>query len=262
MSQHSVTKIHRRFKGYNKDLRDIWESYCLVDYYMGTVHDLVKAGNIPPLPMQRLNGRSISLDQKNTFGGISHLTRKANPRRTLIAAVSLFEHYLGFLTKTVFQDFPGKLTNAGPTAEKEQENLLKLIVTCSDRAEIIERIVEEKVRGIFYGKPSDFFLKDKAKLEFGDIFKSQLASEVEKYEEVTARRNAIIHNDGCIDRKYLREVKNSTLTLGQVVPLEPTYLRESIKLLQTLSAKATEAVVVYVYRGAPQGVLSRVLAQI
>jgi hypothetical protein len=262
MAAHSITKIHTRFKGYNKELRDIWESYCLVDFYMANIHDLLKSKNVPPLTFTNLSGKNKTLSDLDTFGAISYLTRKANPQRTLITAVSHFEHYLGFLTKTVYHDYPKKLISNNLTTEKEEQNLIRLIVDSVDRDEIIERIVEEKVRGIFYGKPSDFFLKDKAKLELGSHFRDNYSKEIEKYEEITARRNAIIHNQGRVDRKYIREVKNNSLILGQIITLDANYLRESIDLLRNISAQATKCIIENIYKGNVQGVLARTLSSL
>lgn len=103
---------------------------------------------------------------------------------------------------------------------------------------MLERVIEEKVRSLFYGAPSDFFVKDKAKLGFGDHFSKHFAGAIAQYAEITARRNVLIHNDGRVDRKYLREVPGIALTLGQKVDVDAEYLRSTLTTLRGLCAHA------------------------
>lgn len=259
MPTHAIQTIHRSFKTYEKEIRDIWESYCVVTFYMPKVHDLVKSGELPPLTLTDLGDNTRVRNEKDTYGAIHHMRVKAYPRRTLVEAVSAFEEFLSFLVQTVYSDHPGKLINNNPPSEKEEQKLLELVINSADRDEILEKIIEEKVRGIFYGKPSDFFLKSKVKLDFGDYFSSNCTTQIEQYEEITARRNLVIHNGGRVDRKYLREVKGSALKLGQVATLNPEYLANSLSLLRSLAAVAAAVVVVRVYSGDIRGILSRVI---
>ena len=57
---------------------------------------------------------------------------------------------------------------------------------------MIDAIIEEKVRSIFYGNPVEIFTKDKCKLEIGDIFVREYPDSMVYYAEITGRRNAII----------------------------------------------------------------------
>ncbi len=63
------------------------------------------------------------------------------------------------------------------------------------------------------------------------------ASELEIYAEITARRNVIVHNLGKIDHKYIREVNNPTLKVGDIVRIDRDYL---LKALQTINKLAQE----------------------
>lgn len=143
----------------------------------------------------------------------------------------------------------------GPASDKEEIKLINLIVDCVDKQEIIERIVEEKVRSILYGNPVDFFIKPKTKLRFQKYFETKCQSQLAQYAEITARRNVIAHNNGRVDRKYLREVPHTTLTLNQAVSLNEAYLSESISLLLCLAARATELVLVGHYGAIANGKL-------
>jgi hypothetical protein len=205
--------------------------------------------------MTTLYGGSKTMCAKDTFGAIDHLRRKSEPRTILLEAVAYFEDYLGWLTEKVLLDDPKLLKSDAPTADKEETKLISLIVDSFDKTEIIERIVEEKVRGIFYGNPVDFFIKPKTKLRFQKYFQSKCQTQLAQYAEITARRNVIAHNNGRVDRKYLREVENPQFTLNQAVPLSSAYLRETIGLLLCLAARATELVLIGHYSSRAGGKL-------
>lgn len=256
----SVAKIHTRFKNFDKEMRDIWESYCLVEMLTEEGHRLLKAGDISPLTMTSLNGGTKTLSKKDTYGAINHLRIKSEPRTILLEAVSYFEDYLGWLTETVLTDDPSLLKSEAPVAEREEVKLINLILDSKDKNEILERIIEEKIRGIFYGSPVDFFLKPKTKLRFQKHFETKCQAQLEQYAEITARRNVIAHNNGRIDRKYLREVKTPAFTLNQAVSITADYLRESILLLLCLAARATELVLIGHYSTTAKGRLAERLS--
>jgi len=255
----SNVRIHTRFKGYEKSMRDVWETYNLVSHYMNLSHKAIKGGKIGGLPLPTLWGSRVKVKSvDNTYGAISHLSRKSNPRRALCDAVSTFEVYLSDITTTVFEDYPGKLLGQDNSrSEDGYQKLLKYIVESQDKTEIIERIVEERVRGIFYGKPSSYFTNEK--LEFGDYFIRNYKNDLELYEEVTARRNLLVHNGGKVDRKYLRETKGSGFKLRQVVPVDADYLRRSIVLLLGLSAEATGVILKKIYKSDVRGTVAKLV---
>jgi hypothetical protein len=254
----SVPKIHTRFKNFDKEMRDIWESYNLVEMLAKEGHRLLKSGQVAPLTMQTLFGNGSnkkSLSLKDTYGAIDRLRKKAEPRTILLEAVAYFEDYLGWLTETVLLDDPALLKSEAPASEKEELKLINLIVDSDDKKEILERIIEEKIRGIFYGNPVDFFIKPKTKLRFQKYFETKCDTQLKQYAEITARRNVIAHNNGRVDRKYLREVPGTALKANQVVSLTEDYLRESIGLLICLAARATELVLIGHYRATANGKL-------
>jgi hypothetical protein len=258
----SVPKIHVRFKQFDKDMRDAWESFCLVRELAVEAHNSLKAKTIDPPHLEQLSGKQKKLSRLDTFGAISHLKDKAQPRTTLLEVVACFEDYLSWLVETVLIDFPYLLKGNAPQAEKEGQKLLDLIVDCTDRAEMLEHLIEEKVRGIFYGNPIDVLTKTKAKVNFGTYFAQKCAVQLRQYSEIVARRNAIAHNNGRVDRKYLREVSGTTLKLGQVVPLPSSYLRDSIVLLRCLAGRATELILFNHYsKTKPTGKLAERLGQ-
>jgi len=251
----SIAKIHTRFKNFDKEMRDIWESYNLVELLAQEGHRFLKAGSMRPLEIPGLYGGTKTLPLKDTFGAIDHLRKKSKPRSILLEAVAHFEDYLGWLTKTVLVDDTSLLKSDSPASDKEETKIINLIVESADRGEIIERLVEEKVRGIFYGNPVDFFTRPKTKLRFQKYFETKCENQLALYAEITARRNVVAHNNGRVDRKYMREVKNSGFKLDQTVSLSDAYLKESIALLLCLAARATELVLIGHYSSKANGKL-------
>jgi hypothetical protein len=248
--------ISKRFKTYDKTIRDIWEAYHFHSFYLPVLHDLIKKENVPALELPALGGPKVHVQKRNnTLGAISHILAKVSPQRSLIVAVSQSEAFLQYLAVRVFRDFPGRLLGGGDTDQRAREmKLLEVMVKSASRAEMLDKVIEERVRGIFYGAPSDFFLKDKAKLGFGDHFSTNCPDAVNKFVELCARRNVLIHNDGKVDRKYLREAPGSTFKLHETISVDEPYLREALLTLRGLCAAAGVLVCERVYSDAvPSG---------
>jgi len=260
---HSISRIHTRYKNFQKEQRDIWESFCVVDFYCPKIKDLVKKGTLPTLEVDRVWSESSRvLDKDDTYGVLSSLTVKGNYRRTLLEAVLHFEDYMSDLIADVYLDIPAKLLSES-SSENDQERtgyqkLVRIILDSQDRDEVIDRIVEEKVRGIFYGNPVDVFLKDRARLEFGTFFKDHHKADLDMFKKVVAARNLIAHNNGRIDRKYIREA-DASATLGRAVVVNREFLKNALYVLSLLAAHATRLVVENIYKGKPAGSLGKAL---
>jgi hypothetical protein len=264
-SAHSITKIHVRYKTFQKTQRDVWESFCIIDFYCPKIKDSIKSGRLPPLEIDRIWGASSrTLDKNSTYGALSALTSKGNYRRTLLEAVLTFEDYMSDLISGVYLDYPMKLLSETNTDNDEnkagQQKIVKLILDSKDREEMIDRLVEEKVRGIFYGNPVDVFLKDRAKMEFGNYFKDHHNVDVKNFKKIVAARNLVAHNNGIIDRKYLREA-DASATLGRTIVIDRQFLKDSLYVLSILAAQATRLVIENIYKHVPGGTLGRGLKQ-
>jgi hypothetical protein len=136
-----------------------------------------------------------------------------------------------------------------------QAKIISVILDSKDKAEMIRKLVEDRIRGIFYGNPADFFLKDRARLDFKDFFEKNFKAQIDQYKEVLARRNVVIHNGGAVDRKYLDESNSTTFRIGQIVSISSEYLRRSIALMEGLGSASTAFIVKNTYNQTPQGEL-------
>ncbi|WP_149982690.1 hypothetical protein [Pseudoalteromonas rhizosphaerae] len=257
----SIPKIHVRYKRFQKEQRDIWESFCLIDFYSPKIKEAVKEDVFPQLTFDRIwNDSNKVVKKDDIYGALHSLSIKGNYRRTLLEAVLTFEDYITDLIQSVYLDIPGKLSSVNDDGSNTSgyQKLLKLVLNSTDKQEIIDKLVEEKIRSIFYGNPLDVFEKDKAKLEFGNYFKDNHANELKIYKKVVAMRNIVAHNNGRIDRKYIREA-DSDAELGRKVTIEREFLKEAIYVLSKFAAHATRLVVENVYKESISGKLGQAI---
>ena len=213
-------KLHTRFKIFDKEMRDIWESYELIQYLTEAQHDLIKetqrnAPGTHVFTRSNLYGDTKQVSAQDAYGALSHLHRKLNPRHALVDAVAAFEEFVGSVMETVLSNKPDLLKNESSTSDKEEIKLVNWILESSTKQEILDRVIEERIRSLFYGNPVEVLTKPKSKLRVCDYFSQpQCAPHISRFAEIIARRNVIAHNDGHVDRKYLREVSNTPFLLG------------------------------------------------
>lgn len=235
--------IQSRFISYRRDLINIWRDYLFTQFLVVRYRKEVSNDKTMTLEIENHNNNGIkSFRSKDIDGICNRITKGTNARRTLISSVSLTENFLQDLAQTIYKTYPERV-NSKDTVEAigQQIKLMQIIFDSQDKNEMFDKIIEEKLRGIFYGNPIDFFEKDKAKLGFENTFKEMYPKAMMKYAEVLNRRNINIHNEGKVDRKYIRETKSS-LKLGSKPPIEKEYLRSSIMLMLGLSSTSTKIV--------------------
>lgn len=255
----SVPKIHVRYKRFDKEQRDIWESFCLIDFYMPKIKDAVKDDIFPQLSFDRIyDGTNKTVKKVDIYGALQSLSVKGNYRRTLLEAVLTFEDYITDLIQIVYLDIPtilssGQNNNSNSTG---YQKLLKLVLTSEDKQEIVDKLVEERIRSIFYGNPLDVFEKDKANLGLGTYFKDNHSQELKTYRKIIAVRNIIAHNNGKIDRKFIKEV-DLNLELGKKFIIDREFLKEAISTLLLFATQTTRLVVENIYNESINGRLAR-----
>ena len=237
---YGVSEINKKYIDYYTQIFEVYEDFLFVEYYYPEIHKLLKKGGLDQMEFESITSEYSAPFKKNLLYGIIDRTlKKVNPSRSLFDAVSLTENYFQDLTHRIYRDHSYKLAGGDETPE-QKEKLIKIIIDSDEKEEMISKIAEEKIRGIFYGKPSDFFTKDKAKIGINKNFETVYNLAIDDYQEIIARRNIYTHNNGKVDRKYLREVKNSTYALGQKPKIDKAYIKKSIHLLQGLASVVTK----------------------
>lgn len=261
----SLIQIAHRFRSFSCEIKANWETYCVAQFYMPRLHNLIKTDKTEPLVLKSLTsaGEGRKFNKSTTYGTLSRVKNKSVPRQVFIDSIVSFEDYFTDLMYRVYSDYPEKLLSKDPVETPTKETkLIDIIVKSATKQEMLDAIIEEKTRSIFYGNMVDIFLKDKAKLSFGDFFLNNHADLIDDFRELIGRRNIIIHSQGVVDRKYLRENSKSTLMLGKTAPLEESYIRRSLCILRVLAASAAKLVVENIYREKAKGEIAEISGKI
>lgn len=245
----SVKKIHEVFRAFRGDMNNSWEEFAYLE-------DMIRNSEKREYELLSLHSDITKTKRIKDAGGMQNrFLSGGNTKKHFIDSIGLFENYISWLAQFVYREYPGKMRGCG----MDEKKLFEVILLQESKQEIIDYIAEEKVRSVFYGKPSDIFLKDKLNIEIGNVFKENYQKEINLYEELTGRRNAIIHNLGYVDKKYLRENPSSKYKEGNKIIISADYLRGTIALLEGIAAKVTECVLLNIYKGDIQGKLSKSL---
>lgn len=242
-------QIHYLFDEYRRKIKNIWEEYLLLHFSLTELKKSHKNQSIGNNFKRELLLENVMLDYKDIdiHKFIENLRTNKLNYKTLIEAVSLTETFFQDLTVLVYRDFPIKVAHNNPDSPQSELKLTQLIVNSADKNEMIEALIEEKVRSIFYGKPTDFFTKDKAKIGFANFFQSNYEGAINEFNEITARRNIFIHNDGKVDSKYIREVKNPQYSKDQKPKIDKAYIKHTVIVLRGLAALSTKLVFQNIY---------------
>src|SRR5262245_42510002 len=105
----SPIQIGFKFKAYDKTIRDIWEAFQFMKFYLPLVQEEIRASRMADFQMEDLGGSlRRSKSKKDTYGVISHVLAHVSPHRSLIAAVSQTEAFLQYLATRVLKDYPRK----------------------------------------------------------------------------------------------------------------------------------------------------------
>lgn len=228
------SRVHILFKQYNCNMRNIWEEFCYIK-------EVVNCSNITSYKMQSLTDKNYVTKDKKDIGGFQNRVRESsNYRSHIIDCVCLFEYYISDLVKIVYSLHPEILMRGG----FENEKILELIIKFDTREKVIDYLIEEKVRSIFYKNPADILFKDKCHLNLKKTFEDSKYKEIEElFSELIALRNIIIHNQGRVDKKYIKETTQQNMKINKKAKIDDDYVRGSIALLIGLGAKITETVI-------------------
>lgn len=236
-------RIQSDFVQCRRSLINIWRDYDFIQHTVSDFKNKVMSKSISSLRIRNHNDNGYKEFHAKDINGIcDRLLFSTNSRKALINAVSITENYLQSLAETVYKTYTEKIGSKDSVEViGQQVKLMQVIMESTSKEEIIDKLIEEKIRGIFYGNPIDFFEKDKGKLGFGTTFKDTYPKAIIHYAEVINRRNINIHNQGMVDRKYIRET-GSSLKLGTKPRIDADYLKSAILLMIGMAGLATQLV--------------------
>jgi hypothetical protein len=161
-------------------------------------------------------------------------------QQAIIAAVALTEDYLQTTLRTVLRWFPQKLKQ-NVTGDKIDRSIsLDMVLAAANKKQLLSRLINKQLQGIFYGAPSRYFeyIENVLTLELPQDLKSQFI-------EIKATRDAIVHNSGMVNETYLEKTgKFARAANREKLPVDASYFVSAIacqkKLVVTLYKKALE----------------------
>jgi len=120
--------------------------------------------------------------------------------------------------------------------EQRDANLLEIILDSQDREEILERVAWGRIQSIGYGSLTRVLTKDSLRLRLGGHFDHSHDDVLATLGEASARRNIWVHNDGKVDRRYLKLIGAGGLRLGMRATISDAYLIAALTAIRTLGA--------------------------
>ena len=234
-------------------MRNIWEEFNYLE-------SSIKNSEINEFKLKSLFVEQLRQKKQKHAGGMrTRFLNGNNAKNHFIDSISLFEVYISNLATKIYKIFPEKIVDDNTVSD--EKILIKIILDYETKEEILNHFIEKKVRNIFYGNPVDILTKDKCKFQLNNIFidENKYKKVTKFYKEMIATRNIIIHNQGRVDNKYLKEVTETDYKLKQKIIITDTYLRGSISILLGIAAKITESVIEQIFNSNTKGKLYRVI---
>jgi hypothetical protein len=150
--------------------------------------------------------------------------------QAIIAAVALTEAYLQRTLKTVLRWFPQKLKQNISGERTDKTVSLDVILSSKNRNQIVSKIINKQLQGIFYGAPSRYFEYIEAVLSI-----ELPATLKEKFIEIKATRDLIVHNSGKVNETYLEKAgKLARGENGEKLPMDAVYFAGTVANLKKL----------------------------
>ena len=148
----------------------------------------------------------------------------------LTVIVSKFESYLFLCLSSVFKKYPQKLTIKVQEIKITSDIDINIILSTSEYTSIIDKIIENRISSISYGTPKQYW-KYFLTITGFEIDETM----INKYIELKATRDLIIHNNSIVNNLYIEKSGNEARTRSGRIPINYEYFEQSIGLLKKLS---------------------------
>jgi len=136
-------------------------------------------------------------------------------RSALVMLTSYFDYFLCDLIRCYYKIYPESLS------DKDLSLSVIELRSCADIEEAVELILNKKIENILYGglENEKLFMKNYLKVELReDLINWDVIN------EAIERRNISVHNDGIVNRRYLKRVKRRSM------PEAAAVVKEGVKL--------------------------------
>ena len=174
------------------------------------------------------NAYAYSKLTKELKGEYQKLDSIANQKRILyngsfMLLITYYEHLIASLFKKDFSDHPERIHLDSKSVT------YKIMMECNDLEAIKERLVENEVMEMMYKSHDEWmkFFTDKVKIDIPVI-----KINGNELKEIIARRNLLVHNNGCVNSIYLSITGKKDVQLGDVLTVGKVYLNNAIDLIE------------------------------
>ena len=173
---------------------------------------------------------ALSRDRVEIMRLLSNAFISGIHEQAIIAAVALTEAYLQRTLKIVLRWFPQKLKQNVSGERTDRTVSLDVILFSKDKNQILSKIINKQLQGIFYGAPSRYFEYIEAVLSI------KLPPNLkDEFIEIKATRDSIVHNGGKVNDTYSEKAgKLARAENGERLPMDAVYFSATIANLKKL----------------------------
>jgi len=150
--------------------------------------------------------------------------------QAIIAAVALTEDYLQTTLRIVLRWFPQKLKQNIVGDQVGRNVSLDMVLAAKSKKQLVSRLIDKQLQGIFYGAPSRYFEYIETILNVG------LPSDLkDQFAEIKATRDVIVHNSGRVNEIYLQKAGQLARAANrEQLPVTTDYFTSTIACLKKL----------------------------
>jgi hypothetical protein len=145
-------------------------------------------------------------------------------KSSIVSAVAITENYLAEMLGLVLRAFPDKLKGHDKKIE------LELVLNSNNLDNLFLEIIDRQIHSVFFAGPEKYFqyVENTLSIKIPESSK-------ERYAEVKATRDLIVHNEGVINATYIRKAgKLARGKVGDTIPVDEMYFDPAIRTMKKL----------------------------
>jgi hypothetical protein len=222
----------------NRTIRSLNNTYVLTSLIEKSLRDLQRnllPGKKQPeseyvVPSSNGEKTVLSRDSTEISSVLENAYLSGIHEQAIIVVVALAEDYLQTTLRTVLRWFPQKLAQnvAGENMVKTVN--LDVILEAENKDQLLSRLINKQMQGIFYGAPTRYFeyIEAVLSIKLPDDLKKQFV-------EIKATRDVIVHNSGRANETYLSKAAElARAKNNEKLPVNSEYFSSAISRLKKL----------------------------
>ena len=149
----------------------------------------------------------------------------------IVSVVSKFEAFLFEVMKEILIQYPHQIGTSIPGLRPTKDISTEILFNASDLSAAINDLIDQHINKVFYSSPAVQFsyLAEIAGIDLND-------DAFEKYYELKATRDLLVHNVGVANEQYIRKSgSKSRAKSGEPVVIDRDYFDNSVALVKRLS---------------------------